>query len=246
MSTHRILLVFAHPDDESFATGITIAKYAARQDTQLYLLCATRGEAGKAGDPPLCTQEELPHVREQELLEASRILGIDQVDLLDYVDKQVNTVPMEELVGQITAAINRYQPQVVITFAPHGISGHPDHQRISQATTAAVQSLGDLSVRKLYHVTLPSTEPFIGVQNIHTDPLDVITTRIECKECLKNVAQALLAHRTQHLSVDRVFPGIRQGDYTQIRAVNYYILAWHNLPNYVVTEKETDLFSGIL
>lgn len=245
MSTRRILLVFAHPDDESFATGITISKYAARNDSQVFLLCATRGQAGKAGDPPLCTPEELPQFREQELLEASRILGIEQVDILDYVDKQVDTVPMEELVGQITAAIGRYQPQIVITFAPHGISGHPDHRRISQATTIAVESLENSSVRKLYQVTLPSKEPFIGVKNIHTDPLEAITTRIECTECVETVAQALLAHRTQHLSVDRVFPGIRHGDYTHVRSVNHYILAWHNLPHYVVADKETDLFAGL-
>ncbi|MGD8189168.1 PIG-L deacetylase family protein [Brevibacillus ginsengisoli] len=246
MSDRRILLVFAHPDDESFATGITIAKYAALPNTQLFLLCATRGEAGKPGNPPICTVEELPQVREQELLEASRILGIDSVEILDYQDKQVDTVPIEELVGQITAAIHRDQPDVVITFAPHGISGHPDHRRISEATTVAVQTIGDSSVRKLYHVTLPSTEPFIGVKNIHTDPLDVITTKIECEECVETVAHALLAHRTQHLSVDRVFPGIRQGDYTHVRSVNYYILAWHNIPDYVLSDKETDLFSGIL
>lgn len=245
MSSRRILLVFAHPDDESFGTGITIVKYAGMADTEIQLLCATRGEAGKPGDPPICTPEELPKVRERELLEAARILGIHQVDILDYIDKQVDTVPLQELVGKITAAINRYQPQVVITFAPHGISGHPDHRRISQATGEAVMSLSDSSVRKLYHVTLPSTAPFIGVKNIYTDPVEDITTVITCDECKETVARALLAHQTQHLSVDRVFPGIRQGDYTHVRNVNYYILAWHNIPNYTVTEKETDLFAGI-
>lgn len=246
MSHRRILLVFAHPDDESFATGITIAKYAEQPDTEVMLLCATRGQAGKPGNPPLCTQEELPQFREQELLEATRILGIAQVKILDYVDKLVDTIPLPELIGHITQLIQQFQPQVVITFAPHGISGHPDHRRMSQATGEAVRSLEHSSVKKLYHVTIPTQAPFAGVANIHTDPPETITTEIHGAAQVEKVAQALLAHRTQHLSVDRVFPGIRQGDYSHVRSTNYFILAWQDLPNYSVNGKETDLFAGIL
>ncbi len=246
MSVRRILMVFAHPDDESFTSGVTIAKYADQTETEVFLLCATRGQAGKAGDPPICTQEELPQMRERELREAAQILGISRVDVLDYIDKKLDTVPLQELAGHIQEAINRYQPQIVITFALHGISGHPDHRMISLATDLAVQSNPHTPVKKLYHCTLPSVQPFIGVKNIHTDSLDVITTEIEGSEYVERAAKALLAHRTQHLSVDRVFPGIRQGDYSHVRRVNHFILVWHNLGNYTIQGKETDLFAGIM
>lgn len=245
MSQKRILFVFAHPDDETFTSGVTIAKYTREENATVALLCATRGQAGKAGDPPICTAEELPAVRERELREAANILGINQVDILDYQDKHLSDVPLDELADQIIAEIERVQPQVVITFAPHGISGHPDHRAISQATTRAVSQLApDSPVKKLYYCTLPSTGPF-PVRTIHTDPEEAITTLITAPEYVDVTAQALLAHRTQHLSVERVFPGISQGDYRHVRGMNYFILAWNRLPAYQPKGKESDLFAGI-
>lgn len=243
MSLKRILLVFAHPDDETFTSGATIAKYAA--DAEISLLCATRGQAGKRGEPPICTPEELPMVREQELRDAAAILGIKNVQLLDYEDKFLNQVPLPVLVSQIQDAIRRCQPQVVITFAPHGISGHPDHHAISLATDQAVATMeSGHSVLKLYHVTLPSDAPFVN-RSVFTDPPESITTVINEPTVVPIVAKALLAHRTQHMSVERVFPGISSGDYSHVRHTNHYILVWHNLPDYQVADKETDLFAGI-
>lgn len=245
MSLKKVLFVFAHPDDETFTAGVTIAKYATEGDTEISLLCATRGQAGKRGEPPICTTAELPMVREQELREAAAILGIHHLDILDYEDKHLGDVPAPELVGQIQSAIRKHQAQVVVTFAPHGISGHPDHRAISAATDQAVTQIGpDNPVRKLYHVTLPSNPAFVHI-NVFTDPPEKITTEISDPTYVPTVAKALLAHRTQHLSVNRVFPGIFQGDYRHVRHINSYILAWHNLPGYSLTEKETDLFAGI-
>jgi LmbE family N-acetylglucosaminyl deacetylase len=247
MSLKRILFVFAHPDDESFTSGVTIAKYVREADAEISLLCATRGQAGKAGEPPLCTPAELPQFRERELLEASRILGIRHVDLLDYEDKHLHESPIETLVAQIQDAIRRHQPQIVITFPPHGISGHTDHRTISEACGLAVKRLplDETPVKKLYHVTLPSTSPFLN-RNVHTDSYESITTVITAPSYVPIVAEALLAHRTQHLSVERVFPGISHGDYRHVRDTNHFILVWHHLPGYRIEGKETDLFAGMV
>jgi len=245
MSLKKILFVFAHPDDETFTAGATIAKYAAAGDTEISLLCATRGQAGKCGEPPICSREELPKVREQELREAAAILGIHNVDVLDYEDKHLADVPLPELAGKIEATIRQYQPQVVVTFAPHGISGHPDHHAISLATDHAVTYLKpDNPVWKLYHVTLPSNAPFVN-RNVHTDPPESITTEINEPAYVPVVAKALLAHRTQNMSVGRVFSGIFEGDYSHVRQTNYFILVWHRISDYHLSEKETDLFAGI-
>ncbi|MBO8163040.1 MAG: PIG-L family deacetylase [Brevibacillus sp.] len=245
MSTRRLLLVFAHPDDESFTSAVTIAKYAAK-GVEISLVCATRGQAGSAGDPPLCSPGELPQVRERELREAAQILGIRHVEVLDYKDKHLSEVPQGILCEQIRQAIRSYRPQVVITFAPHGISGHPDHRAISSATSQAVRERSEtLPVRKLYHCTIPSTSPQPPGRTLHTDPYEEITTEITAPTFVPTAARALLAHRTQHKSVEGVFPGITRGDLSRVRHVNHFILAWHNLPGYRIVGKENDLFAGI-
>ena len=73
-TTPSILLSFAHPDDESFFTAGISCEYTAR-GARVVLSCATRGEAGTAGDPPLATREELPALRERELRDAAAVLG---------------------------------------------------------------------------------------------------------------------------------------------------------------------------
>ncbi|GEB32685.1 PIG-L deacetylase family protein [Brevibacillus parabrevis] len=248
MKKNNILFVYAHPDDETFASGITISKYTQENKAECHLLCATRGQAGKPGDPPLCSIEQLPAYREQELREAASLLGLASVKLWDYQDKLLNTVPVDELVKRIHQAIEVLQPAVLVTFAPHGISGHPDHQAISQATTKAVQTLGaETSVRKLYYATRPSNGPFGAIEPPFSDPIENITTIINAPEYKPQVAAALRAHKTQHLSVERVFPGVPSGGFDAVPPSNHYILAWHNLPSYSVSadKKEADLFEGM-
>lgn len=246
MKKNKILFVFAHPDDETFASGITISKYTQGNIAECHLLCATRGQAGKPGNPPLCTIEQLPAYREQELREAASILGLASVDIWDYQDKLLNTVPVQELVERIHQAVAKIEPHVLVTFAPHGISGHPDHQAISLATTQAVQSLGTAtSVRKLYYATRASNGPFGAVQPPFSDPIESITTIVDGPAYKPQVAAALRAHRTQHLSVERVFPGVTAGGFESVPPSNHYILAWHNLPGYTIAGKEADFFAGL-
>lgn len=246
MENNSVLFVFAHPDDETFTSGIAISKYARETDTQLHLVCATRGQAGKAGNPPLCSVEELPQFRERELREACRILGVTNVEVWDYEDKGLSQVPIEELVANIHAAIAKYRPQVVVTFAPHGISGHPDHIAISAAVTQAVPTLPEGStVRKLYYTTRASDQKFGAVQPVYGDPMESITTIIQAPAYTQEVGMALRAHRTQHLSVERVFPGVPAGDFSGVPSENLFILAWNNLPGYTIQGKEDDFFAGI-
>ncbi|MFS0555508.1 PIG-L deacetylase family protein [Brevibacillus sp. 179-C9.3 HS] len=246
MKNKPILFVFAHPDDETFACGITISKYTDTQTASTHLLCATKGQAGKAGEPPLCTPEELPRFREQELRDACAILGLQSVDVWEYQDKFLNIVPVDELVNRIHQAIRQIKPEVVVTFAPHGISGHPDHLAISHATTQAVLSLDpDTSVRKLYYATTPTEGSLGALKPPFTDPMTSITTIINGPKYRDQVAAALRAHKTQHLSIDRVFPGVNDGVSTSVPPSDYYILAWHNLPNYTIQSKEADFFDGL-
>ena len=87
-----LLTVFAHPDDESFICGGTIAEYAS-QGVRVVSVCATRGEVGITSDPALATRDTLGRVREQELQEASRVLGVAELHLLGYRDSGMEGTP---------------------------------------------------------------------------------------------------------------------------------------------------------
>src|SRR5476649_1420702 len=139
----RLMCVLAHPDDESLATGGTLAKYAA-EGIATYLVTATRGERGRFGDG---TESPGPAIvgatREAELLAAARELGLREVRFLAYPDGALDKVDPAEAIEKIAGHLRRVRPQVVITFGPEGAYGHPDHIAISQLTTAAIACAAD-------------------------------------------------------------------------------------------------------
>ncbi len=149
-----LLAVFAHPDDEAFGTGGTIARYAA-EGICTYLVCATRGEVGEISDPSLATPETLGDVREGELRCAAETMGIAELIFLGYRDSGMQdtpenddprafiNAPAEEVVSRLVEIIRRLRPQVVVTFEPNGGYGHPDHIAIHQHTVAAFHAAAD-------------------------------------------------------------------------------------------------------
>ncbi len=132
----RILAVFAHPDDESFCAGGTLAKYAA-EGAEIMVVSATRGEAGQIRDVRAATRYTLGQVRECELRLACTRLGIRHAVCLDYGDGTLKAVDSEALTGDIMRIVREFRPNVVITFGPDGAYGHPDHVAIGEATTTA-------------------------------------------------------------------------------------------------------------
>src|SRR5215469_5830029 len=116
MAMGGLLLVLAHPDDETLFGG-TVARYTSA-GVDAGLICGTRGERGKTSG--LCSVEELGRVRESELRESARILGIHRLEILPYVDQQLHAAPHDEIRRHIVALVRELRPQVVITFDPHG------------------------------------------------------------------------------------------------------------------------------
>lgn len=149
-----LLALFAHPDDEAFGAGGTLARYAAK-GVRVALICATRGEVGGIADPRLATPETLAQVREAELHCAAEALGISEVTFLGYRDSGMAgtsenedprafvNVAAEEVVAQLVGIIRRLRPQVVVTFEPNGGYGHPDHIAIHRHTVAAFHAAVD-------------------------------------------------------------------------------------------------------
>ena len=143
-----LLAVFAHPDDESLASGGLLA-WCAALGVRVSLLCLTHGEHGRGGGG-----RSLRQVRAGELRAAARTLGIGRVRLLDHEDGMLPWIPPDRLDDDIRAEMRRTAPDVVVTFDTDGLYWHPDHVAACERTTAVVAALGGRAPA-LFHVSMP-------------------------------------------------------------------------------------------
>jgi len=154
--TKTILAVLAHPDDESFGLGGTLALYA-RKGYNTYYVCATRGEAGTVDDEYMRGFSSTAEMRTDELMRAAKHLGLKDVFFLNYRDSgmpgtEENKHPdaqinhsIDEVAGRVVGYIRELKPEVVLTFDPIGGYKHPDHIHIHQATKLAFENADDAS-----------------------------------------------------------------------------------------------------
>jgi LmbE family N-acetylglucosaminyl deacetylase len=143
----RLMVVTAHPDDETLGFGGVLARYAS-EGVETFLVTATRGERGRyfghpPGSPEHPGRTALAELRERELRGAASMLGIRHTSLLRYEDGNLDRADANDAVSRIAWRIRQARPQVVLTFAPDGAYGHPDHIAISQLTTAAIVAAAD-------------------------------------------------------------------------------------------------------
>ncbi|PJF22922.1 MAG: GlcNAc-PI de-N-acetylase, partial [Phototrophicales bacterium] len=155
----RILIAFAHPDDESFGLGGLIAKYVD-DGAEVYLICTTNGDAGTIPPEMLNGYNSVAELRLSELQCAAQKLGLKEVFTFGYKDSgmmgaETNNDPQaswyvwqnnpDELIQRVVTVIRQINPQVVITFNRYGGYGHPDHIAIQRATEKAFFLAGDPS-----------------------------------------------------------------------------------------------------
>jgi LmbE family N-acetylglucosaminyl deacetylase len=189
------LAVFAHPDDESFRAGGTLA-LLARRGARVQVLTATRGQAGSRGNPPLCAPEELPAVREAELHCACAALGLIPPILLDYQDGQLAEADPETLIAEILAIVRELRPQVILTFGADGLSGHPDHIAIGQAAAEAFRRADDVAA--LYTLAVPrSLAERLDMKQIRAVPDETIALTVDVSSVWDAKMSAIRCHRTQ-------------------------------------------------
>lgn len=165
MNTKKLILVFPHPDDESFTAGGTIAKYIdAGWDIQLLVM--TRGTRGSRGSFP--PEADLGALRTQEVIDACGVLGISNVQVLDYQDGGLAKINPGELEDILYKMLLSLEPNIIITFEPNGISNHPDHKKLCISVTYAFQKyakrhaegekLGTRDPRRKFVTHLPKSE----------------------------------------------------------------------------------------
>jgi len=261
--TRRLMCVLAHPDDESLGTGGTLARYA-NEGVETYLVTATRGQRGWFGAPDENPGlKELGAIREHELRQAAHVLGVREVSVLDYVDGDLDQADPDEAVGQIAAHIRRVRPQVVVTFGPDGVYGHPDHIAICQFATAAVVEAAAPAdgepghrVGKLYYMAetrerVRDYESIFGELVMTVDGVErrtpgwpdwMITTRLDTSATWRQVWRAIQCHRTQ-LPGYEALKNLPAERHAALWGAQTYYRAFSLVNG--GRETETDLFEGI-
>ena len=134
---HFVLVVCAHPDDESFGLGAAISTFAA-SDTPTSVLCFTHGEASTLGHDVA----DLGRVRSEELAAAAVELGVQDVELLHYGDGRLVDEPLNRLSEDVMRMIDRSAADLLLVFDEGGITGHADHCRATEAALAAANERG--------------------------------------------------------------------------------------------------------
>lgn len=265
--TLRLLVIGAHPDDETLGNGGVLARYAA-EGIETYVLTATRGEKGWFGTP-----DEYPGayvlgaIREAELRAAAAELGVRNVTLLDYVDGELDQANPAEVIAQIARHIRVVRPHVVITFAHDGLYGHPDHIAISQFTTAAIVAAADTAydaagvypghrVSKLYYRVADAEamalyENAFGELVMHIDGEErrtqswtgwTITTEIDTAAHWRTVWKAAQQHRSQLPAYERI-AALSDDEQREFWRAETYYRAFSSVNG--GRAKERDLFEGL-
>jgi LmbE family N-acetylglucosaminyl deacetylase len=185
MSEHRLLIAYAHPDDESFGLGGLIARYV-KQGVDVYLICATNGDVGTVAPEMLDGYNSVAERRLAELDCANEILRFKAIFKFGYKDsgmmnsetsKDANclwSAPAEDVTRRVVEVMRQIKPQVVITFNKYGGYGHPDHIAIQRATTDAFHLAGDPTYltdglspyqpQKLYYSNIPALPLKVMIQ----------------------------------------------------------------------------------
>ena len=216
----KLLAIFPHPDDETLGLGSTLARYSA-EGIETHLVCATRGEMGwYDNEGPNPGFEGVGLIRTDELNRAAQHLGLNSVDFLDYIDGYVDKANPAEIIGKLVAHIRRIKPHVVVTFAPDGAYGHPDHIALSQFTNGALVCAADKNfsniqaphrVSKFYFMvdsleTVQAANEAFGGLSMEVDEVTrhhqgweswQITTMLDNTKYIVQVQRAIQCHKSQ-------------------------------------------------
>ena len=199
----KLVCVFAHPDDEAFGPGGTIAKFA--KDHDVYILCATKGEAGGKNG-----QKDIGKIRSDELLESSRILGVKQVFFLGFTDGQLCNNTYHALAKKIKKHLDLIKPQTLLTFEPRGVSGHIDHVTVSMVVSYLFERLPYVKTLLYYCHTdwqVKIIKTFLKDYFVYFPPgykSAEIGKTVDIKPVWKIKERAMKVHKSQMHDVNRI------------------------------------------
>jgi LmbE family N-acetylglucosaminyl deacetylase len=263
-----LMAVHAHPDDEATTTGGILARYAAEGIRTVLVTCTN----GELGDGPTGTKpEEEGHdeatvvaTRRRELEESCRILGVRHLERLGYRDSGMMgwpsndapgafaTLPVDSAARPLATLVERYRPDVVVTYDDYGFYGHPDHIQAHRITVAALDVVG-LPVKLYYPAVRRSRLPAFrermiqaGIEPPDLDeerfgsPDDMIAATIDCRDHAGAKLEAVRAHSSQEENL--FFLRFPAADFVEMFGIEEFVRARDpaNGPT-----PEQDLFSGV-
>jgi N-acetyl-1-D-myo-inositol-2-amino-2-deoxy-alpha-D-glucopyranoside deacetylase len=244
----RLLLVHAHPDDESIGTGATIAKYAA-EGAQVTLVTCTLGELGEIIPPSLAGLADgdgtrLGEYRIGELKAACAELGVTDHRFLGgpgrwrdsgMMGTEGNDDPrcfwradLDEAADALLDVIREVRPQVLVTYDADGFYGHPDHIQAHRVARRAFEQAAASGLRKFYAIAAPDS--------------DRVTTEIDATAYFARKLAAMRAHATQ-ITVDAPYFALSNRIRHQSSGVEYYTLSAGSRGPAGPSGRETDLFA---
>jgi LmbE family N-acetylglucosaminyl deacetylase len=238
----RLVGVFAHPDDDVYSIGGSLALERERLDVTL-VFC-TSGDAGPIWIDGV-ERGDLGPVREREQAASMAALDVDaDVRFLRHPDYHLPEVPFELLVGQIEEVSREVRPHLVVTFGPDGWSGHHDHARAGEAADAAFGRLRDdmkLGAR-LLHVGTPmsAVERFDAQLRAAGDPDrearsllalrgvrdEEVAIAVDTRPVRERKLAGIEAHRTQIGELERVPEALRW----IVLDTEWFVQAWPERP----------------
>ncbi|SDO50876.1 bacillithiol biosynthesis deacetylase BshB2 [Alkalicoccus daliensis] len=169
MEEKHVLVIFPHPDDEAFGVAGTILSHTDA-GTPVTYVCLTLGEMGRnMGRPVMANRETLPDIRREELEEAARLLGIDDLRKFGMRDKTVEFTDQDALAKRFQEVIEEIEPTTIITFYP-GYAVHPDHDATGAAVVQAVRQLKKENRPRIHAIAFAEgSEEEIGDPDVVTD-----------------------------------------------------------------------------
>jgi N-acetyl-1-D-myo-inositol-2-amino-2-deoxy-alpha-D-glucopyranoside deacetylase len=262
----RLVVFFAHPDDESFGFAGSMAMLADK-GADLTYICATRGEVGEILVEGLTTPDELGAFREGELRAALKIIGVQHLRLLGYRDSGMEgtpenrdprafvNAPVPTVAHQVAEIILETKPDVFITYGPDGIYGHPDHVHVHTTAVPAVYEAADrgwpvpnlyfsaASRERVMRMAERPGNPFNAMppEKLATfgTPAAEITTWIDASSVFERKIAAMRAHRSQ-MGDDGPFstiPEETRREWLSVESARTIPTPWNEHPNDVLLEQ---------
>ena len=209
-----VLAVFAHPDDETFGPGGTLAALAAAGD-RVELLCATRGEAGTIGESASFGPRRLADIRTGELAEAVRVLGIQPPVVMDLPDGGLADLAPRALLEPIVQLIRGRRPELLVTFHPDGLSGHDDHKTVTTRLLEAFDLAADEGYEpglgaphrasRIWVYSIPRSKASrVTYRKLYDVPDEELDAVIDVRPFVTAKRAAVTAHATQKPFIDKL------------------------------------------
>ncbi|OGK17246.1 hypothetical protein A2690_02260 [Candidatus Roizmanbacteria bacterium RIFCSPHIGHO2_01_FULL_39_12b] len=197
-----LVCVFAHPDDESFGPGGTIALWSKKYE--ITVICATAGEAGQHGP---YSKREIGNIRKKELQRSAKILGVKKVIFLGFKDGALCNANYHKLVEKAKEYIDKIKPDTLLTFEPRGVSGHIDHVTMSMVTSFIFERTNYIKSLYYYCLSEAKRDKFAGKYFIYVPPgynNSEIDLTVDIKPVWKIKTKAMYTHNSQKHDADRV------------------------------------------